>query len=170
MKNNIDLSNCDTLFLDRDGVINRLLINDYVKTWNDFEFLPGVLAALKILNSHFKHIIIVTNQRGVGKGLMSEKALLEIHERMMEEIGKCGGRIDKIYYCTDILESSPNRKPNIGMALRAKVDFPDINFKNSIMIGDSESDMIFGNKLEMKTISTKDKLLIDIVLSQFPSL
>lgn len=169
MKVNIDISNCDTLFLDRDGVINRLRPNDYVKTWEEFDFLPRALDALALLSRRFKYIIIVTNQRGVGKGLMREEVLIEIHERMLAEINKCGGRVDKIYYCTDLFETSPNRKPNIGMALKAKEDFPDINFKNSVMIGDSESDMVFGRKLEMKTIYSKEKLLIDIVLSLFPS-
>jgi D-glycero-D-manno-heptose 1,7-bisphosphate phosphatase len=142
----------NTLFLDRDGVINKHRPNDYVKNWQEFEFLPEVHEALAILSSLFYRICIVTNQRGVGKGLMTEKSLINIHEKMTDEIIKRGGRIDKIYYCTDLSDENPNRKPNIGMALQAKKDFPGINFDESVMIGDSKSDQLFGERLGMKTI------------------
>lgn len=148
----IDILGFDTLFLDRDGVINKLRPNDYVKSWEEFLFLPGILEALAIWNSHFKHIIIVSNQRGVGKGLMSEDHLKNIHFRMVKEIEKHGGRIDKIYYCTSLTNEDINRKPNIGMALQAKKDFPDIDFSRSLMIGDSESDMIFAKNAKIKGI------------------
>ena len=92
----IDISGYDTLLLDRDGVINRLRPNDYVKCWDEFEFLPNVLDALSKWNKQVKHIFIVTNQRGVGKGLMTEDDLFGIHKRMCDEITCHGGRIDKI--------------------------------------------------------------------------
>lgn len=139
----IDISEYKTLFLDRDGVINQLRPNDYVKCWEEFKFLPGIFEALAMWSSHFKYIFIVTNQRGVGKGLMSEESLKYIHNKMLTEIVNHGGRIDKIYYCIDIEDSSHNRKPNIGMAYQAKRDFPDIVFSEAIMIGDSNSDKKF---------------------------
>jgi histidinol-phosphate phosphatase family protein len=142
----------DTLFLDRDGVINRHLPNDYVKCWEEFEFLPGVFEALSKWKYQFKHIIIITNQRGVGKGLMTIDDLENIHQKMIREIETHGGRIDKIYYCTALADADPNRKPNIGMALQAKQDFPDIDFSKSIMIGDKESDMQFAANTGMKGI------------------
>ena len=142
----------NTLFLDRDGVINRLRPNDYVKCWEEFEFLPDILTVIASLSSSFKYIIIVTNQRGVGKGLMSEKDLLEIHHKMLNEIQKHGGRIDKIYYCTAIDDTDPFRKPNTGMALQAKSDFKDIDFSRSIMIGDSESDVLFAKNAGIKIL------------------
>jgi len=163
MIKDFDFTGYETLFLDRDGVINRHRPNDYVKTWEEFEFLPGVLDALSFFNQIFKHIIVVTNQRGVGKGLMSEESLQKIHQKMLNEIEKCGGRIDKIYYCIDMNNASPNRKPNVGMALKAKADFPAIIFERSIIIGDSESDMEFGKRLSMKTIFVKGNLLSDIL-------
>jgi len=154
----------DTLFLDRDGVINRHCLNNYVKKWEEFEFLPGVLEALAIISGYFRHVLIVTNQRGVGKGLMTEDELRCIHEKMISEIGIHGGRIDKIYFCVDTNEDSINRKPNLGMAFQARKDFPDIDFRNSIMIGDEVSDMDFGNRLGMKCLlinnsESKDGLL-----------
>jgi histidinol-phosphate phosphatase family protein len=142
----------DTLFLDRDGVINKLRPNDYVKKWEEFEFLPGVFKALTKWAKQFKYIIVVTNQRGVGKGMMSEEDLSLVHANMINEIEKHGGRIDKIYYCTSLIDDDLNRKPNIGMAIQAKQDFPDIDFSRSLMIGDSESDMQFANKCKMKGI------------------
>jgi histidinol-phosphate phosphatase family protein len=149
----IDISGYDnTLFLDRDGIINRLRSNDYVKTWAEFEFLPDVFEALARWAKQFKYIIIVTNQRGVGKGLMTEKDLQEIHRKMISEIEKHEGRIDKIYHCTALDDADTNRKPNIGMALQAKRDFPDIDFGKSVMIGDSESDMQFAENAGMKGI------------------
>ena len=147
----------NTLFLDRDGVINEERPNDYVKTTEEFVFIFGVLEALKILNKHFEQIIIVTNQRGVGKEIMSKKTLEEIHQQMLNQIEKSGGRIDKIYVCTDTESSSLNRKPNIGMALQAQKDFPNIVFKESILIGNSLSDMQFGKNLQMKTILVGEK-------------
>lgn len=142
-----------TLFLDRDGVINRKIENDYVKNWLHFMFLPGTLKAIKGFSKIFGKIIIVTNQRGIGKGLMTEENLWEIHKNMLKKISGAGGRIDKIYYCPcDIDDNSKYRKPNMGMALQAKKEFPEIDFSKSIMIGDSLSDMEFGKKSGMLTI------------------
>ena len=94
----------------------------------------------------------MTNQRGVGKGLMTEQQLFLIHDEFINTVNHNSGRIDKIYYCIDICESSINRKPNIGMALNAKFDYPDIDFKKSIVVGDSLSDMILGERLGMKRV------------------
>ena len=144
-----DIDSSWTIFLDRDGVINKKIENDYVKRWDDFSFTNKALLAIAALSKRFPKILVVTNQRGVGKGLMSEDELISIHREMCTEINKESGRIDKIYYCTDISESSECRKPNIGMGLMAKRDYPEINFFKSIIIGDSISDMVFGKNLGM---------------------
>jgi histidinol-phosphate phosphatase family protein len=142
-----------TLFLDRDGVINKKIDNGYVRTWKEFEFLPGAVEALKTLSSKFSKTIIVTNQQGVGKKLMSEEDLQNIHKSMVNEIEKAGGRIDKIYFAPHLKsENSEFRKPGIGMALQAQKDFPKIDFSKSIMAGDSIHDMEFGKRAGMKTI------------------
>lgn len=137
----------DTLFLDRDGVINRLRPKDYVKTWKEFEFIPGSIEALSMLASRFRYIIVVTNQRGVGRGVMTKEDLQMIHNKMLQEIRRGGGRIDRIYVCTAVDDRDPDRKPNIGMALKARADFPDIDFTRSIMVGDSATDMEFGHRI-----------------------
>ena len=94
----INIEHYDTLLLDRDGTINVHLIGDYVKRWEEFEFIPGVLEAMPRFAQHFKHIFIVTNQRGIGKGYYTEDDLENIHHHMITEIEKVGGRIDGIYY------------------------------------------------------------------------
>lgn len=151
----IDYTQYDTLFLDRDGVINVLRPNDYVKSWEEFEFREGILEHLSQWSSRFKHIVIVTNQRGVGRGRMSAEDLTTIHNKMVEVINLNGGRIDHIYVCTAVEDTDECRKPNIGMALAAKRDFPDIDFSRSIMIGDSSSDELFAQRAGMGFLYVK---------------
>ncbi len=147
------VDNSWTLFLDRDGVINRRIVGGYVAHPRDFEFLPGVLDALKIFSARFGKIIIVTNQQGVGKGIMTDNQIHEVHKYMLTQVTAAGARIDGIYFCGD-LETKPHncRKPNIHMAVQAKNRFPEIDFSKSIMVGDSHSDMEFGTNAGMKTI------------------
>lgn len=142
-----------TLFLDRDGVINRKLENDYVKRVEDFVFLSGVLSSLQILADVFGRIVVVTNQQGIGKGLMTEGALHGIHEYMLNKVHQHGGRIDAVYHCPGLeVDNPPCRKPNTGMALEAQRQFPQIDFTRSVMVGDSPSDMEFGQRLGMKCV------------------
>ena len=142
-----------TLFLDRDGVINKKLENDYVKHWIEFEFLDGAMDALKYLAGIFGRIVVVTNQQGIGKKLYRIEDLELIHKNMVYEINYHGGRIDKVYFSPYLdAENHPTRKPGIGMAILAKADFPEIDFNKSIVIGDSMSDMGFGRRAGMKTI------------------
>jgi D-glycero-alpha-D-manno-heptose 1-phosphate guanylyltransferase len=141
-----------TLFLDRDGVLNEHRPDDYVKIWDEFRFLPGVLEALPILAERYDRIVVVTNQRGVGRGLLSEDTLQDIHAQMLKAVHEGGGRIDAIYACTATNADHPLRKPNIGMGLLAKEAFPALDFSNSLMIGDSDSDIEFGLRLGTKTL------------------
>lgn len=140
------------LFLDRDGVINVELSNDYIKTQTEFVFEENALKALELLNSQFDSIYIVTNQRGVGRDIMNLEDLEDIHQYMLHNIRAVGCNINKIYYCTDLKSNSINRKPNIGMAFQAKRDFPQIDFALSIMVGNSRSDIEFGKKAGMYTV------------------
>jgi histidinol-phosphate phosphatase family protein len=139
-----------TLFLDRDGVINERPINDYVRKVQDFKFLPGVLQALKKLAQVFERIVVVTNQQGIGKGLMGVEDVNRIHQFMSESIDAAGGRIDAVYFCPDLADKANNcRKPGIKMAEWARKEFPEIDFGKSVMIGDTDSDMAFGRHLGM---------------------
>lgn len=147
-----------TLFLDRDGVINLHYPNDYVKKWDEFYFLEGVLDAMKELSTVFKRVIIVTNQQGVGKGLMTKEDLTFIHDEMLKEVRKYGGRIHAIYAATDLVADDVKqmRKPGGGMAKQAKKDFPEIDFSKAIMVGDSLTDMQFGKNAGMVTVFIGD--------------
>jgi D-glycero-D-manno-heptose 1,7-bisphosphate phosphatase len=154
----LDLQNINrewTLFLDRDGVINHEKENDYVLNTDEFVLYEGVLESLPVLAANFGRIIIVTNQRGVGKGLMTEEDLHSIHELMEKTFKDAGANIDRIYYCTSLDNLHPNRKPQHGMALLAKADFEDIDFSRSVMVGNNMSDMLFGRNAGMHTVFLK---------------
>ena len=141
------------LFLDRDGVLNRHLLGDYVRNWSMWEWLPGVLDTMPKLAKRFQRIFLISNQQGVGKGLMSLDDLEQIHRHMMADIQTAGGRIDGVYTCTDLATAgSPNRKPEIGMALQAKRDFPEVDFHRSVMVGDNITDMLFAQKAQMRAV------------------
>ncbi|MFM9944516.1 MAG: D-glycero-alpha-D-manno-heptose-1,7-bisphosphate 7-phosphatase [Bacteroidia bacterium] len=137
------------LFIDRDGVINTLRVDDYVKQISEFELLPEVIPALDILRPLFKRIFIVTNQQGIGKGLMVN-SIEEIHNHFLSLLPS-SIYPDKIYHCPHLKnENCICRKPKPGMALMAKSDFPEIQLSNSIMIGDSQSDMDFAKNSGIK--------------------
>ncbi len=141
-----------TLFLDRDGVINHEKHKDYIHTWDEFKFYDGVTDAIKIFAEIFHRIVIVTNQKGVGKGLTKPEDRALIHKNMQAEIHRTGGRLDAIYFCPDLEENSPNRKPNPGMGLQVIQQFPEIVTSKSIMVGNTTSDMEFGRNLGCYTV------------------
>ncbi len=164
-----------TLFLDRDGVINIESVGSYITSWDEFTFHDGVLDSLRSLNRVFGNIVVVSNQRGVGRGIMTLDALRDINKNMRAVIAENGGRIDKIYAATAVTDDDHNRKPNIGMALQAQEDFPAIDLKKSVMIGNSISDMEFGKRASMYTIflTTKHEpfsLPHDLIDEQYDSL
>ena len=136
----------DTLLLDRDGVINRLHPDDYIKNPDEFEWLPGVKEALREAALKFRGIYIVSNQRGVGKGIMSRAALDSLHSWMLQEIAAAGGRIDGLYICTALSEDDPYRKPQTGMFEDLMRDHPEIDPDTTLMIGDSPSDRLFARR------------------------
>lgn len=163
------------LFLDRDGVINEEKDGSYIFSLNEFLLYDGALTALVQLSRSFDYTFVVTNQRGVGRGLMSEAALQEIHEHLIQLVTTAGGRIDAIYFAPSMQSDHPDRKPNTGMAIAAKKQFPTIDFSTSVMVGNNLSDMQFGKNMGMRTIflhTTKDKVTLPHVLidEQYPSL
>lgn len=144
-----------TLFIDRDGVINYEKKDDYIRNWQEFHFYDGVKESLAMLSKKFGKIIVVSNQRGVGRGFMTDADLADIHENMVREIETAGGHIDKIYYCSSTDNKHISRKPNPGMALQAKKDFPDIDPTRSIMIGNNSSDMLFARNAGLFSVFLK---------------
>jgi D-glycero-D-manno-heptose 1,7-bisphosphate phosphatase len=144
-----------TLFLDRDGVINHEKYQDYVYNYEEFIFYDGVPEAMKTLTDLFGLVILTTNQRGVGRGLMTEADLQDIHTKMVSDIEKAGGRIDHIYYCVANDSTDPNRKPNPGMIFQAKKDYPAIDLHKSLIVGNNMSDMEFGRNGGIHTVFVK---------------
>jgi D-glycero-D-manno-heptose 1,7-bisphosphate phosphatase len=119
----------------------------YVTRWEEFEILNGVFEAIKLLNNAGLLTIIITNQRGIARGLMSDGDLIAIHERFQKELHGCGAHLDAIYYCPHDVDSCDCRKPKTGLFERSLRDFPEICFKDSFVIGDSLSDIQAGNRL-----------------------
>lgn len=141
------------LFLDRDGVVNRRIIDGYVRTWKDFEFLADVFTVLPRAHAAGMLVIVITNQRGIARGLMSEQDLAEIHDRMQGELmNRTGHRFDAIYHCPHERDAGcACRKPLPGMLFDAARDWP-LELASSWMVGDSESDIEAGRAAGCRTI------------------
>ncbi len=147
-----------TLFLDRDGVINCRTNGHFIKVWEDFEWEKGALEAIVGASAIFERIVVVTNQSGLEKRILPEETLQEIHQNIINTVAEAGGKIDKIYYCPHKAFSKCTcRKPKTGMAFQAKEDFSDIDFTQSVMVGDSISDMEFGKALGMYVVLVAGK-------------
>jgi len=148
----------DTLFLDRDGVINVKIRDKYIIDYHDFEFTKGALLAIQKLSLIFKRIIVVTNQQGIGKKLMTDDDLASLHKKMLFEVEQAGGKIDRIYYCPHLVSQNCEcRKPQSGMILQAIRDYPEINREFSYLIGDSDSDVDAGRKESLHTVKVDNE-------------
>lgn len=153
-----------TLFLDRDGVINERNMNGYITQIEDFVFVQGAVKSISRLSKFFNRVIVVTNQQGVGKGLMSERNVLEIHTYMCDEVHMSGGKIDKCYFAPNLKDAEDDmRKPNPAMAELAKMEFPEIEFEKSVMVGDTDSDILFGRNVGMKTVRIQTEEPINVL-------
>ena len=149
-----------TLFLDRDGVINKK-ISGYISSYEEFDFIDGVYESLRILSKKFQRIIIITNQQGIGKGLMTENDLSQLHSQMLDELSKYNVKIDKIYFCPHLENFKCNcRKPKPGMLIQAAQEFPDIDFTKSYLLGDSDSDIEAGLSMGIKSIKLSENFTL----------
>ena len=128
------------IFLDRDGVINHNR-SDYIKSWDEYVFLPGVFAPLKLLAQSRYSIVVISNQSPIGRGLVQQDVIEDINARMKAAIEDQGGRVDAIYYCPHAPEDECDcRKPKPGMFLQAAQEL-DIDLASSYFIGDAVSDV-----------------------------
>lgn len=140
------------VFLDRDGVVNRKMPEgEWVTMPAQFEMLEGVAEAIATLNRLDIKVIIVTNQRGIADGLYSEEQLTGIHEHLRELLAKQSAHVDAIYYCPHERNACDCRKPKTGMFLQAFAAFPGASPANSLMVGDSLSDIEAGSAIGMPT-------------------
>jgi D-glycero-D-manno-heptose 1,7-bisphosphate phosphatase len=127
------------VFLDRDGVINVKIEGDYVRNWSQFEFVPAVTDWIRLFNTLDFLVIVVTNQRGVALGRMTETDVDNIHGYMLRELASRGARIDDIYVCPHGEDCCDCRKPKPGMIFKARQKW-DLDLSGSLLIGDSDSD------------------------------
>jgi histidinol-phosphate phosphatase family protein len=147
-----------TVFLDRDGVINRAAERHcYITSWDEFEILPGVIRAVRQLNEAHYQVIVVTNQRGIARGIMTIADVKALHKTMCRVFDEEGAHIDEIYLCPHEEGECDCRKPGIGLFLQAEQNFK-IDKSESWMIGDSESDVEAGKRYGIRTIQSGNLL------------
>lgn len=140
------------IFMDRDGVINIDPIGDYVKSWKDFKFEPGLFEALRLLMQKGYQIIVISNQAGIGDGLYTEADLRDIHRHMIAVFEKQGIEIRSAHYCLHGKDAGCKcRKPEIGLFEDATHGLPFLKDK-TFFIGDKKTDMEAGKRFGIKTV------------------
>ncbi len=142
-----------TIFLDRDGVLNeKMPEGQYVRSWDDFHLLPGVVEAITRLNRGGLRVIVVSNHRGIALKLYTAADVQAIHAWLQDLLASHGAHIDAFYICPHDKGECNCRKPLLGMFEQAAREFPDISAATSVMIGDSRVDIEFGARLRMPTV------------------
>ncbi len=142
-----------TVFVDRDGVVNRKQPEGrYVNSLSEFDLLPGSLEALAGFARSGIKVVVVTNQQGVAKGVTDEKMLAQIHSHLNAEVEAAGGRISQIRVCNHLAGSCACRKPDIGLFEQARALDPEIDFSQSAVIGDSETDIEAAHRIGARAV------------------
>lgn len=142
-----------TVFLDRDGVLNRRAVEgDYIKAPNELHLLDGAVEGVRLLNEEGMLVVVVTNQRGIALGRLSTRDLEHIHAALRDRLAAGGARLDGIYHCPHEYGTCDCRKPDIGLFVQAQRDYPEIDFSRSAVIGDSPSDMTAAHRLGARGI------------------
>ena len=160
-----------TVFLDRDGVINRKMPSgSYVETWEQFEFLPGAIEALRMLALAGVRAVVVTNQRGVALGRMTMAGVDEIHGRMQARLAEEDARCAAILVCPHDYGTCDCRKPGLGLFRQAQDLMPEIDLGNAVVVGDSTSDLLAGNRLGCPSYLIGDEARLAAVLTERPDL
>jgi D-glycero-D-manno-heptose 1,7-bisphosphate phosphatase len=151
------------VFLDRDGTVNvRAAPGEYIRHWPEFRFIPGIVDWIRIFNAQGFLVIVVTNQRGIARGLIRPQDLDEIHRRMVEQIVDSGGHIDQILCCPHEEDSCDCRKPKPGLVLQAQLRW-DIDLASSLLIGDSDSDRELARACGMSFVRVRDGRVIETI-------
>lgn len=154
---NFGLHGYKHLILDRDGVINHVKANGYINSPEELIIRKDFLNSIKTLSDTFEHVFVVSNQKGVGKGIMTMEEMESVNKKMMETVSEHGGRIDNIYISTSAEDNAPDNKPNIGLATLIKTDFPNIDFKKCVVVGDSASDFMFAENLNCEFVYARTR-------------
>lgn len=139
------------VFFDRDGIINVSPGPGYVERVEDFHLVPEFVEALRVVSSKGYAAVVITNQRGVGRGIMTQETLDSIHDHLIEKLEAFGLKLHDIYVCVANDNEHPNRKPNPGMIFDAARDH-NLDLSRSWMVGDNESDVLAGRRAGIRTI------------------
>ena len=138
------------VFLDRDGVINQKAApHEYIRNWSEFRFLPNIADWIHLFNALDFLVIVVTNQRGIARGVTTRESVDDIHVRMVAELAAQGARIDDVFVCPHEEDACDCRKPKPGMVVEAQAKW-DIDLAESLMIGDSDSDAMLATACGMR--------------------
>ena len=159
-----------TVFLDRDGTINRKPPEgEYVTSPEGFVFVPGAVEALRLLSGAGARIVVVTNQRGIALGRMTEDDLAAIHRRMLLDLEAAGARVHAVYHCPHDIGTCACRKPATGLFERAAAEHPGLTWDRSVMIGDSASDLQAASRLGIRgvMVATQDTGIEDVCADAF---
>jgi histidinol-phosphate phosphatase family protein len=148
-----------TVLLDRDGVLNKNPgPGKYIRSWEEWEWLPGAKEALRLFHEAGYRMVIITNQSGIAQGLMTEDALADIHRNMKEAAKPVGGDKIAIYYCPHIQANGCEcRKPKPGMLLQAQHDL-GFDLESTFFIGDDERDRQAGEAAGCPSILVNDEV------------
>lgn len=142
-----------TVFLDRDGILNRKMPEgEYVTRWEKFRVLPGVPEAVCRMNEAGVRVVVVSNQRGIARGLYTAADVETIHANFQQQLKGAGAHIDAFFFCPHDKGQCNCRKPLPGLFEQAVEQFPEITASSSAMIGDSLSDIEFGRRLGIRTV------------------
>lgn len=150
------------VFFDRDGIVNERIVGDYVKSIKEFQFIPDFFTTFQIVLSCDCYSFLVSNQQGIGKGLMTEHDLQEIHHFMnLKLISITDYTFDEIFFCSSLDEQNDyRRKPNPGMIIEAIGKYK-LDKTKCIFIGDSLSDVKAGKNAGIKTILISRESLME---------
>jgi D-glycero-D-manno-heptose 1,7-bisphosphate phosphatase len=144
------------VFLDRDGVINeKAPPHQYIRSWSEFRFLPNIADWIRLFNALDFLVIVVTNQRGVARGMMTRETVDQIHRQMIAELAARGARIDDVFVCPHEANACDCRKPKPGMVLEAQAKW-GIDLTGSLMIGDSDDDQGLASACGLKFLRAVD--------------
>lgn len=142
-----------TAFLDRDGTINESPPEgDYVTSPAGVRLLPGAAEAIRLLNEHPAKVVVVTNQRGIALGRMSEADLRRVNDRLAEELDRSGAHLDAIVHCPHHEGACECRKPGTGMFERAAREVDGVEIAGGAMVGDTTRDVEAGHRLGLTTV------------------
>jgi len=160
-----------TVFLDRDGVINRKMPEGaYVERWEQFEFLPGAVEALALLAAADIRVVVVTNQRGVALGRMTTADVDEIHGRMQAALAARQAQLAAVFVCPHEEGACECRKPRLGLFRQAQALMPEIDIPRSVVVGDSATDLQAGAALGCPSFLVGEAAEVRRIAAEHPGL